>query len=415
MNRFVLLFLFFLTLIFKSYSQKLSREDYLIDLTFVYKNLQKTASYKTQKKNQEKLNNQFNQLNKTSNHDFYLLDAIENYYKLVDCLEDYHNVIASNSETYSYQELGNKETLDKLLMESKDYYRKSTLNLDSLVLVLKNKQLDDYEGIYFYEDSFTVAVVKSNDKLVGIILESKIPSWSRGEEIFYLIPRGGNKFRIITGTFVDKQISSSLDHFENAVFFSFGWRKEPVKYQQQRDKAHYALKELQSNITYVKVSSFSASNRTLNEAKDFYNRLNETELGENIIVDLRNNGGGGDRNSSILYQILKKYKGNIYVLTNFNTVSNAEQFVLKLRTLPNVRVLGKSTRGMLTYGRNYGESSISPSKRIKISFTDMKDNWKTYLPFEGIGISPDIYLAEDSDWIEQTIGKIKDDRSIIKD
>lgn len=62
-------------------------------------------------------------------------------------------------------------------------------------------------------------------------------------------------------------------------------------------------------------------------------------------------GGVGDRNSYILYKILKDYSKNnmLHVLINHRTVSNAEQFAYKLSNLKNCKLSGMRTNGTLAY------------------------------------------------------------------
>ncbi|MCS7474130.1 S41 family peptidase [Myroides odoratimimus] len=93
----------------------------------------------------------------------------------------------------------------------------------------------------------------------------------------------------------------------------------------------------------------------------------------------------------------------MYVLVNFNTISNAEQFTLKLKELNNVMVLGDNTRGMLTYGRNYAVDKVIPSALFRIHFTDLNTHRREYLPYEGKGVTPDFYLSSTEDWIEQVV------------
>lgn len=92
-------------------------------------------------------------------------------------------------------------------------------------------------------------------------------------------------------------------------------------------------------------------------------------------------------------------------MVNFYTVSNAEQFAIKMKELKNVVILGDITRGMITYGRNYDKDKETPSQNFRIYFSDLKDNWKQYLKYEEMGLKPEIYLTSDKDWIEQITNK----------
>ncbi|WP_299177381.1 hypothetical protein [uncultured Chryseobacterium sp.] len=60
---------------------------------------------------------------------------------------------------------------------------------------------------------------------------------------------------------------------------------------------------------------------------------------------------------------------------------------------------------MITYGRNFPEDHETPSKKFRIYFSDLKDNWKQYLKYEGTGLKPDVYLSPNEDWIEQALIK----------
>ena len=112
------------------------------------------------------------------------------------------------------------------------------------------------------------------------------------------------------------------------------------------------------------------------EALSFYKTLKPNEFEENVIIDLRNNRGGGIRNSQHLFDKLKQHKGNFYILINFYTISLGEQFVLKMKKLSNVQVLGKKSIGILSYGPNYGTNYNTPSKKSNLMFTDIKDDRK---------------------------------------
>jgi C-terminal processing protease CtpA/Prc len=125
-----------------------------------------------------------------------------------------------------------------------------------------------------------------------------------------------------------------------------------------------------------------------------------------ILLDLRNNNGGGFVISRPFLNLFKRYskKNEIKVLINRNTVSNAEQFVIRLKKRKKVSLYGEDTEGMVTYGSNYGRQIPLKSKGLFVYPTDMK-GLKKDLQYETIGISPNIYLSKDSDWIEQVLKK----------
>jgi C-terminal processing protease CtpA/Prc len=91
---------------------------------------------------------------------------------------------------------------------------------------------------------------------------------------------------------------------------------------------------------------------------------------------------------------------------NNGTLSQGELFILRLRKLKQVKILGQTSKGMLTYGSNYDKRITLPSGQIEIYPTDMRGNARR-LQYEDIGIQPDVYLHYTTDWIEQTLSYIQ--------
>lgn len=69
--------------------------------------------------------------------------------------------------------------------------------------------------------------------------------------------------------------------------------------------------------------------------------------------------------------------------------------------------MGQSTFGIIAYGINYGRSYDTPSKYFQITPTDM--NFHEFYNYENKGVTPDIALDFDKDWIEQTLEIIQKD------
>lgn len=271
---------------------------------------------------------------------------------------------------------------------------------------MSGRETADYEGIYVHRNYFKIAVVLRPDGILqGIVLETKIPSWERGETILYLLPGANDRFRLVMGGFVDKQLFSAPDYFSNGEFRTAQWQKEWKKtnpYMVAYPDQKFVFKDLGNNTRYIKLGSFNSSNEGIKEAKAFYERIKDSIRGYDLILDLRNNGGGGDKSSRQFYELFKKHRNPVSILMNFYTVSNAEQFLVKLQKRnPQIVLYGDKTRGMITYGRNYAEDKETPSGKFRVYFSDLKDNWRDYFPYEGTGLEPDVYLSEDRDWIEQ--------------
>lgn len=403
------LILLFCVLFTPTFCQKIQPQEYVDDLKFIYENLKKSASYQTQKDRHILVEEKYNLLLKEAENDLYLIEALSNYYSLIDIIKDYHNRIYSFGNPFTKEDLTDSLRVKSLLHESKYNTPQTVLNLDSLENSLKKRSALDLEGIYF-NSLVRVALVQAGPKHIGVILESKIASWKRGDEIFYLFSNDANQKRIIMGEWYSKRLIGVVDYFKEGNFLGYSLLKEHAvkqNFSQKQEKGNYVFKEISPEVDYISISTFSGWNPIYQEAITFYNGIDLKGLAKNLILDLRNHVGGGDRNSLVLLKKLRKYKGNIYVLVNHQTLSNAEQFVVRLKKFPKVRVLGDRTYGVLTYGINYDRPLTTPSGRFKIAFTDLKDSWKEFLPYEGVGIEPDIYLRNDSDWIRQVLDRIK--------
>ncbi|MFK8103974.1 MAG: hypothetical protein AB8G15_15685, partial [Saprospiraceae bacterium] len=139
----------------------------------------------------------------------------------------------------------------------------------------------------------------------------------------------------------------------------------------------------------------------LAEAEAFYKSLENSLTKKHLILDLRDNPGGGKRNSDILLKILKKYlkKNSVYVLTNHNMASNGEHFTMKITKLSDRCVtFGDRTNGTAAYEVKNSIFTL-PCKKYVAVLTSKKH--KKYLPIESQGITPLVYLDYERSWIEQ--------------
>jgi len=146
----------------------------------------------------------------------------------------------------------------------------------------------------------------------------------------------------------------------------------------------------------------------MQQSNEFYDSIKNLLTASNLILDLRNNDGGANKVSKKFLQLIRQYtkNGKVYILVNNGTLSQGEIFTLQVKQLQNVTILGQTTKGMLTYGNNYGKREKLTSNSFEVYITDMKGD-KRLIPYENYGINPDIILLDTKDWIEQTIEIIR--------
>lgn len=284
-------------------------------------------------------------------------------------------------------------------------YPRPDINLDSLRTSLKNKPANSIEGIYYRKGYMTLGVYKmaKSASYRAIVLDSENDVWEAGEVIYTLVPYGNNYLLAVGGSLSSKRMISYGERIENGIFMTMQFQKDssiPNYSVSIYPDSTYLRKEISSEVTYLKVGSFNSWNPKLSEADKFYKSLEGTLTKKNVILDLRDNGGGGDRNSNGLYKVLKKYlnQNNVYIIVNHRTASNAEQFAFKLSDFQNCTVLGNRTNGTAAY-EIVNSSYNLPCEDFVVVLTSKKH--AKYIKLESTGIDPDIKLTIEKDWMKQ--------------
>lgn len=403
-----LLQLFLLIFFFVS-SQAQTSKTYQTDLTELQNILKKTPSYKDQIKGQTltDYNSLFEKL---------LNDPVRNVsdYKYFYNLTQLFFPIRDNHLTF-YQIANFPSPADFPTFKG---------NLDSLKSVLTTKPLDSLEGIYHYDKYYSVGLFKAgNAEYIGVVLDTEISNWEKGQIAIHLYEYLPNYFKAIYAhpkfkNYILYPIERFTHHsLVNSYFYSSFSEKIYSKINYEKDFTNlpknivdFGFKNIETGIQYLHIKHFSADRVKMQKSKEFYDSIKNLLTEPNLILDLRNNDGGANKVSKKFLTLIKQYtkNGQVYVLINNGTLSQGEIFTLQLKQLQNVKTLGQTTKGMLTYGSNYGKRVKLPSQSFEVYITDMKGKGaKKLLPYENIGIIPDIILTDTKDWIAQTIDIIR--------
>lgn len=403
-----LLLLLFLTILFFS-SQAQPSNSYKADLTELHKILQKTPSYKDQVKRQ-KLNS-YNSL-----FEKLLSDTVKNAsdYQYFYNLAQLFFPIRDNHLTF-YQIAD---------FPSSSNFPTFKGNIDSLKTVLAAKPLDSLEGIYYYDKYYSVGLFKTDiATYIGVVLDTDVPNWEKGQIAIHLYEYMPNYFKAIYAHPKSKNlILYPIERFThhslvNSYFYSSFSDKIYSKTTTENDFTKlsknigdFKFSKIETGIQYLQIKHFSAENMKMQKSDQFYDSIKNLLTEPNLILDLRNNDGGANKVSKKFLKLIKKYtkNGQVYILINNGTLSQGEIFTLQLKRLKNVKTLGQTTKGMLTYGSNYGIRRKLPSQSFEVYITDMRGKGaKKLMPYENYGVSPDIILNDTKDWIEQTLEIIR--------
>lgn len=378
------------------------------ELSFLHKKLKKTPAYKQNATNYKFMYPQIVQAAQKASTDFDCLLLLN---KLALTLNDNHIRIKGPKSTIDYKKLKDSNYVASI-QNSSSYlaYHTSKLNIDSLENVLKNKPFDGIEGIYYRENYATIGCYFDASKKMyySVILSSDSHLWTRGEVMYAMIPYGNNYLRVVGGNLIDKRIITYGERIHQGLFLVMRFQKDLSKGNHTialHPKETYKRVELNETTTYLKIGSFKSNYPILSDADKFYKTLENTLTKPHLIIDLRDNTGGGNRNSNGLLKIVKKYlkNHNIYIIVNQRTGSNAEQFAYKLSSYKNCTILGDQTLGSVAYEIK-NSTYYTPCNNYKATLTSKKHNM--FLDIESKGIQPKVMLTYNTPWLDQVLAYI---------
>lgn len=292
------------------------------------------------------------------------------------------------------------------------FYKGSPEDLSSNAVTTTD---DPVTGIYELAGVYRVAVVKVADKYydyAGYILESNYEDWPVGSLKFTLRITGED----FSGNFYDRNHKPQRRKVDltNGRLYPERWVKEDFaasyaanNYYIEGDTFQY--KDYGNGVHYVRLGSFGGSNENYAKAMKLLETLKEKLTSGKVILDLRNNGGGGPRTSDPFLKLFKKRKKQLefHLIQNNFVASNAEHFLIKAKNQLPLTTYGENTKGALAYGfGNYSTADlITPCNNYSLGLTSSK--YERYLKYEVVGIAPDVSLSHKSDWIGQVLAKIE--------
>jgi hypothetical protein len=388
---------------------------YQQDLEALKSSLEKTYSFREQIKGEKATayHALYTQLLRDSGHAVNSFSYFYNLGQLLFPLKDNH---LGFYQVVNYKMFSDKSSLDSFVASpGLCDHPKVQLDIDSLKAILNSKPADSIEGIYHYDSYFSVGLYReASGELTGIVVDTKVPNWINGQLAIKLYPYAQGIYKAIyahpvtRGFILENNEKFRNETLINSKFYASFAETVYSKTQNKTDHVNlssglrFQFRKLNADIDYLLIRSFQNNKITKSETEELYSRIKDSLTAPNLVLDLRNNEGGAEGMGDQLYQRIRSYskKGKVWILMNNGTLSQAEIQILRLIKLPNVKTVGQPTKGMLTYGSNYGKRVRLPSRRFECYPTDMRGT-EEHLRYEDIGIQPDVLLNNQRDWLEQ--------------
>lgn len=362
-----------------------------------------------------------------------------------------------------------------------DSFQRSELFRDREKLKISGKKrknkLEDIENTYRSDDGvYTVAVVKSKNNFrdyAGVIVSSQTPLWQKGQVKFELKHKGGNRYDMYQ-YMRNHAIVYSKNVTLTAGILNDSWFNIQLKNPQAYNtnvpwKLEY--REPDPETAYLRIPTFNAN--WYAKLDTFYRKYDSLILTKpNLIIDVRNNGGGSDacvwpllkyiytkpfrtdyvdvyvtqenirksiawydenkndtvnfdrpyldevlaeiesmknapdhsfipRSSGELVQLdqTRQFPKKVAIITNKYCASSCETLLFVARESDKAIIVGENSGGYV----GYGEVSTVQTPHFHFDLVCSMTRYQQQREFEEIGISPDYYLNNDSEWIGQTL------------
>lgn len=195
-----------------------------------------------------------------------------------------------------------------------------------------------FEGVWYFQDgSFSVDILKTKNiaECVGVIKNDKSKSWKKGQIKIEFINSGNGSMsciywrknyipRAYTVTLTD----STMIIGRNLIFY----RKPQVEQKATLNTNDLHFRQLSEQTNYLKLPSFDLSFKNKIDSLIAKHRT-EINSKRNLIIDVRNNGGGGfDAFQSLLPYVLDTnltetpYYGSVWVSNENYDYYNSTKF-----------------------------------------------------------------------------------------
>lgn len=383
--------------------------------------------------------------------------------RYVNLLRDHHSDIGYNLKRI---DLSTPELISSFKASEK-YQQFIKIPIDTLELksYFKKKVFSDIEGVYSDGGKIVFGIVKNTNRkngYQGIVLQQN-KLLEVGHVLLELTQKSKTVFDVNYNVGL---LGFNFDHIfkrlkiENGQIPNFGFSKVPVG-SRSSNKA-YEFKALTDSVNYLRLSDFDS--KLTQQLNNFYSDIDkEIQSKPNLIIDLRNNGGGSESsylnllpyvytrplkidpalvwvspenirryeesagNKELIERMkqskpftfipyvtigentwtidsLTVYPKKVVLLFDKGTASAAEGMITYFMQSDKVITVGENSGGYIGYGNVMSTTTPCEKFRIRCTTTQYEEKSK----YEFVGIAPMHQVSKDSDWIEFALKLLKE-------
>ncbi|MDR0969795.1 MAG: S41 family peptidase [Lentimicrobiaceae bacterium] len=188
-----------------------------------------------------------------------------------------------------------------------------TIETEDFKKYLDQKKIADYEGIW-ETGLYKIGIKKEGDKYIGFIIESGAETWTKGQ-VKLIFSLTENKTNTVFYMYDHSAVESDKVAMIGKNYLQIGHVTLSRLYPKYDDEPRYAryfrsikgrepyIEKINETTLYLRVPSFDPSfKRSIDSV---LNANNEKILStKNLIIDIRNNGGGSDASYSSIIPYL---------------------------------------------------------------------------------------------------------------
>lgn len=330
---------------------------------------------------------------------------------LVYGIRDGHAYVRTSGSISSCPE--GKEAYYKAIRSSKYFTRTPRYNgTKADLLDAVNAANEEIAGVYNSISSNTPFIVLPTElegEYSAYIFSDSLNKWDFGQELLRLFPLSGAYGALVRDDkhqpyfYRGKTLAGLL-----RTFGLIKGKGSAMYHRPSKDIVSGKLLYPRPGIGYVHIRSFSGDNSNVNMLNAAYDSLG-SQLASltHLIVDVRNNTGGGERAFNRLIKVLNANSSPIrlHLLVNEGTASAAELFALKMKKR-GAKIYGERTRGAVAY--RYGNNKetlpfFTPCGNYRVQLTEGVNKPKSLISYEYVGIPVDVSLNHEQNWLEQLL------------